>query len=81
MQLEIKLFGITKDIIGSDALALDWKEEVLTAEDLLQYLKSTYPALEEIPSCLMAVNRNYASLDTVIQDHDEIALIPPVSGG
>lgn len=54
----------------------------ITAGQLLTELKAAYPGLEQIGATLaIAVNREYASLETVLQDGDEVALIPPVSGG
>ncbi|HEY9488383.1 MAG TPA: MoaD/ThiS family protein [Chryseosolibacter sp.] len=44
-------------------------------------LRHRYPALVEIRSLMIAVNSCYAEDDQSIGESDEIALIPPVSGG
>ncbi|MGC1242188.1 MAG: MoaD/ThiS family protein [Chryseosolibacter sp.] len=44
-------------------------------------LKQRYPSLLDIRSLMIAVNNAYAEDDLSIADSDEIALIPPVSGG
>ncbi|MGB5370890.1 MAG: MoaD/ThiS family protein [Flavobacteriaceae bacterium] len=46
-----------------------------------QSLKSTYPDLGRLSSIAVAVNSEYAKDDLVLQQGDEIAIIPPVSGG
>lgn len=54
----------------------------MTAGQLLAQLKSDYPGLEQIGATVaIAVNREYATPDTVLRDGDEVGLIPPVSGG
>lgn len=80
MKIKILAFGIAKDIFGSSFI------EVEVAEDLqVAQLKSTmeyiYPKLKEIKSYMIAINDEYAQDDMSIQASDEIAIIPPVSGG
>lgn len=54
----------------------------MTAGQVLTHLKTEYPGLEQLGATLaIAVNREYASPDTVLASGDEVALIPPVSGG
>jgi molybdopterin synthase sulfur carrier subunit len=48
---------------------------------LKTYLSELFPALKDLSSLAVAVNSNYASDKTPISETDEIALIPPVSGG
>ena len=75
----IKAFGITKDIVGRRETELDVEGE--TVAMLRTALKSRYPALTEIKSLMIAVNNAYAEDTLAITESDEIALIPPVSGG
>jgi molybdopterin converting factor subunit 1 len=50
--------------------------------DLLTQLCERYPAITEmIASVSVAVNREYVPRDQVLAENDEVALIPPVSGG
>ena len=81
MRLNILLFGITKDIIGSQNLELDVTSDSYTVAELLDNLSNQYPALQKLSSLLVAVNEEYAQPTTTIQANDEVALIPPVSGG
>ena len=78
-QYKIKAFGITKDIVGSKETVVEIQGH--TVEDLRKYLFERYPQLVDLRSLFMAVNHNYAEAEQVISDADEIALIPPVSGG
>ena len=77
--ITVKLFGIAKDIIGSSTLNIE--HELSTVEDLLKYLKSEYPKFKEVTSLLVAINDEYANSTAILNSEDEVALIPPVSGG
>jgi|TARA_R110000764_G_scaffold26429_4_gene62719 molybdopterin synthase sulfur carrier subunit len=52
-----------------------------TVKELKDYLGKMYPELKKLSSLAVAVNNSYANDDTIIDNFDEIALIPPVSGG
>jgi molybdopterin converting factor small subunit len=51
-----------------------------SVNNLLELLELRVPTLKQAPG-LVAVNHSYVRLDTILQDGDEVALIPPVSGG
>lgn len=78
--ISILLFGITRDLTGQSAvtIAIDEGDRV---SDLLHQLHQQYPKLADVRSLLIAVNGEYAEADQLISSKDEIALIPPVSGG
>lgn len=78
--MNILLFGITRDIIGKASLQLS-DATSKTVGELKTFLKVTYPELGKLSSLAVAVNSNYAEDDMEIAPSDEIALIPPVSGG
>lgn len=80
MKLHILLFGITKDIVGQSKLAYELPDQA-TVPDLLDSLKKSYPALQDLNSVLVAVNNEYGNKEQILQESDEIALIPPVAGG
>ncbi len=49
---------------------------------LLEVLKEQYPKLGNlIEPLIISVNREYATYDTILKEGDEVALLPPVSGG
>lgn len=81
--MNILLFGVTKDIIGCSSLSIPVARvsSLKTVEALKKYLENTYPELKKLSSLAIAVNNNYAKDTTKIDTYDEIALIPPVSGG
>lgn len=76
---KIKAFGITKDIIGGKETVVEM--EGSTVGELRQYLIAKYPQLTGLRSLFIAVNHNYAEDTLRLSEADEIALIPPVSGG
>lgn len=79
MKLKIKAFGITKDYLGGKEAIIELKGQ--TVGDLRAELNKRYPQLVSLRSLYIAVNRDYAEENKVLDVTDEIALIPPVSGG
>jgi len=78
--MELKLFGIAKDIVGSNRLSVA-AEDFATVGELKQWLSQQYPKFQQLRSIAVAVNSEYAEDNQSLQDAHEIALIPPVSGG
>lgn len=77
--IRVKLFGIAKDIVGDSKLEID--EGINSVPLLLSFLKQNYPDFNKLNSLLVAINSEYADHDAMISAEDEIAIIPPVSGG
>jgi molybdopterin converting factor subunit 1 len=75
----ILLFGAAKDIAGVPVL--DKPEHVTDVATLKAWLYEVYPSLQQLRSVMIAVNRTYAADTQEISSQDEIAVIPPVSGG
>lgn len=84
MVLEVRLFATLRERAGSDSVAVELPDEGATVGDALRALTGRggplASALEAIP-VVMAVNREYAGDDAAVSPGDELALIPPVSGG
>ncbi len=80
MKITIELFGITKEIIGKQSLTYELQQGN-SVRILLANLYKDYPKLENLTSLLVAVNSEYAENEQILNENDEIALIPPVSGG
>jgi MoaE-MoaD fusion protein len=81
MQVRVLFFGVLKDVIGkaSDSLELS---EGNTIADLLSHYQSISPRFHELlPTLAVALNQQYANAETTLAAGDEIALLPPVSGG
>jgi molybdopterin converting factor subunit 1 len=75
----VRAFGITKDILGGKEMVIE--ATGVTVADLRSALNEKYPKLTGLRSLFIAVNNSYADETAVIGEGDEIALIPPVSGG
>ena len=71
---------ITRDLIGQNRLSVSLPDGSRVS-DLMALLRDQYPALTGVKSVLVAVNSEYAEPGTLLNPSDEIALIPPVSGG
>ena len=80
MKIEVLAFGIAKDIFGGTSIDVELDGDATTA-NLKATLEEQYPKLKELRSYMVAVNDEYANGDTAISEQDEIAIIPPVSGG
>jgi molybdopterin converting factor subunit 1 len=75
----IKAFGITREILGTREKLFETDGN--TVASLRAALVASYPTLGKLPSLMIAVNNTYAEDGDVVAESDEIALIPPVSGG
>lgn len=76
---KVKAFGITKDLLGGREAIIETKGD--TVGHLRLSLAEKYPELSDLRSLYIAVNNDYAGDEVILTDSDEIALIPPVSGG
>jgi molybdopterin synthase sulfur carrier subunit len=79
VKYKVKSFGIAKDIIGDRSTTIE--TDAVTVGELRSWLVNKYPELLGLRSLFIAVNQNYADENSVINETDEIVLIPPVSGG
>lgn len=81
--MTVLLFGVTRDIVGNASLSIPVSKagDLGTVGALKAYLKDIYPSLGELSSLAVAVNKSYAFDSDPVGQNDEIALIPPVSGG
>jgi molybdopterin converting factor subunit 1 len=81
MLVEVKLFAMAKQRIGSDRMQVELQPEA-TVGDLRRALVRQYPSLADSERHFrFAINSDYANDETVIPPGAEIACIPPVSGG
>lgn len=76
MLVRVRLFAALRERAGSDEIELELPDGALVA-DALEHMNSLTGDLKAV----MAVNREYARADTALHPGDELALIPPVSGG
>ncbi|MCB0533062.1 MAG: MoaD/ThiS family protein [Lewinellaceae bacterium] len=80
MKIKVLTFGVTRDIIGEDVLFLDLPAGS-TVADVRTHLTERFPPIEKLASLMFAVNAEYATSEAQLAELDELALIPPVSGG
>ena len=82
MTISVRLFAILRERAGQDRIALEL-DTGATVDDALAALAREPGLAEPLDrmAVAMAVNRDYASGDTELHAGDELALIPPVSGG
>lgn len=81
MTIKIILFAGLRDLIGHQSISVQLPHSC-SVKALLQELKNQFPTAENlINRSSIAVNHEYAEDDFIISENDEIAIIPPVSGG
>jgi MoaE-MoaD fusion protein len=81
MRVQVLFFGILKEIVGKALEAIELPDGA-SVRDVLARYEAQFPKLKEsLPSLAVAVNQQYAGPDTKLRPDDEVALLPPVSGG
>ncbi len=81
MRIKVKFFAYTREITGTREAEIE-AEAGATLEDIMNILAEKYPGLQRYRNEInMAVNHEYAERSTVVKEGDEVALLPPVSGG
>ena len=81
MHVELLYFGVLKDLFPGERETVELAPEE-TVEGLLRLLQKRASKHSEVWNALaVAVNREYAAKDVVLRDGDEVAILPPVSGG
>jgi MoaE-MoaD fusion protein len=81
MRVRVLFFGMLKDRMGKSSDSLELPEGA-SIRDLLAHYETEVPRLKEsLPALAVAVNQVYASPEAKLKAGDEVALLPPVSGG
>jgi molybdopterin converting factor subunit 1 len=81
MRVHILFFGMLKDLVGKSCEWIELRDGAKAA-DVLAHYQSEIPRMKEsMASLAVAVNQQYAGLETALKADDEVALLPPVSGG
>ena len=82
--IEVLFFARVRDEVGMEGLKLEMPVGVNSLLQFTQHLIVTHPSFAGIidqPSILVAINQEFARPGSVIEDGDEIAYFPPVTGG
>jgi molybdopterin converting factor subunit 1 len=80
MKISLLSFGIAKDITGQRFLDVEVPDDGTVAA-LRAMLVARFPRLADLAAVRLAVNGEYAEEGLALKENDEVALIPPVSGG
>ena len=82
MKLTLRLFAGLAELMGHTHITLSVEQTQITVDELKRLLIQDYPAAAQmIDVSFIAKNQAYASADELVAETDELALIPPVSGG
>lgn len=81
MRVRVLFFGGLKDLAGKSGDSLELPDGALVRDVLAHYLAEIPRIKESLASLAVAVNQEYAGAETELKSHDEVALLPPVSGG
>lgn len=79
IRVTLRCFAAVREALGTDELLVELPAGT-TVDGLRQRLAAQHPALQRVPVAF-AVNRDYARAAVVLRDGDEVAFIPPISGG
>src|SRR5437764_15351561 len=81
MQVRLLFFASLKDIVGSRQLQVEFRN-ASTVEDVLAKLEASYPRIKDYRQVVLTASKEEdVDRRTPIQEGDEVALFPPVSGG
>jgi len=81
MRVTVRLFARLRDLAGSGELVRDVPVPA-TVESVWRALVADLPALRDYERTMsVAVNADYSKMSATVSDGDEVAFLPPVSGG
>jgi molybdopterin synthase sulfur carrier subunit len=82
--LQLRYFASLRDQLNCDSETLEWHDSLKTAVDVRAFLINRgepWASTLLRPAVLIAINQEMSSSDSTINDGDEIAFFPPVTGG
>lgn len=80
MKTTILAFGIVKEIFNASQKEFELTDNISVAA-FKKKLEADYPDIKKLKSYMIAINDEYAENESILHPDDEIAIIPPVSGG
>jgi len=80
MRIKVRYFGQFRDFTGKREEDLEVKSGI-TVLEIREHVRGLYPKIAAKNEVLVAVNGNFGALDDIINETDEVAFFPPVSGG
>jgi len=82
-QVSVKLFANLKDLAGTDSMTIDC-EDGISLDQLRSIIVDKLPGLKDMLEArrvFISINQDMAQKNDIVKDGDEIALLPPFSGG
>ena len=80
MRIKVRYFGQFRDFTGKREEEIEVNEGI-TVMEIREHVRGLYTKIAAKNEVLVAVNGNFGALDDVINETDEVAFFPPVSGG
>jgi molybdopterin synthase catalytic subunit len=81
MTIRVKLFAVVRERAGTSDMTLDLPSGAKVS-DARESLSAMIPSIRDLLTrTAFAINQDYATLSNALRDGDELAVIPPVSGG
>lgn len=80
MKVSVLFFALFRERAGTSRAEIELPDRA-TPMELMTLLRNEYSLLPVLDSVLIAVNSEYVDSDAPLHDGDEVAIIPPVSGG
>ena len=81
VRVQVLYFAKAREAVGISEESVDIADGA-TTDDLRAHLIASHPPLESVfGSCVMALNQEYVTEVQSLKERDEIAVIPPISGG
>jgi molybdopterin converting factor subunit 1 len=81
MKVKTKFFAAIKDIVGTPEAELELPDGITAGDLFRQYCQRHTPLSRYANNTMISVNLEFVPPETRLQEGDEIAFIPPVSGG
>lgn len=80
-KIDLRLYASVKDLLGTDRIYLDWNDN-MSVGDLREKLNELFPILSVVNTQFtISINRRAVDDTKLIRTSDELALLPPISGG
>ncbi len=81
VKIKVKLFAALREVVGHEEMEVELGPRA-TAGELLDFLVAEHAKLARYLDVIqVAINQEFAERDSPITDGDDVALLPPVSGG
>ena len=81
MRVDIRCYGPAREAAGTEVLVLEVSAPATVADALAQLAAHSEAFATLLPRCAVAIGDDFVSRQRLLADGDEVALIPPISGG